>query len=118
MQRGAVVAARDRLTRELDGVDPESLYELLDVLGRGSFGSVHRARRRSTGELVAIKRIPLDEGDVEALEDLRREIGILRDCAHPNIVNYYGAYIKSDHLWVRHARRGRGRMRCVRCVRV
>lgn len=40
-------------------------YELLDRIGEGTFGEVHRAKDRRTGRLVALKRIRLrgaDEG--------------------------------------------------------
>ena len=55
--------------------------------------------RYSTGELVAIKTIPLEEGE-DAIEDIRKEIAILKDCSHPNIVKYLGSFFKDDNLWV------------------
>ena len=38
-----------------DAFDPRELYEPLGLIGRGSYGSVFRARDRRSGELVAIK---------------------------------------------------------------
>ena len=35
--------------------DPRELYDPLGLIGRGSYGSVFRARDRRSGELVAIK---------------------------------------------------------------
>jgi len=32
-------------------------YELLGLLGRGGFGTIHRARSRATGEVFAVKQI-------------------------------------------------------------
>jgi len=51
-----------------------------DVIGRGSFGVVYRARTEGTGEVVAIKKV---------LQDKRfknRELQIMRLLNHPNIV--------------------------------
>ena len=47
-----------------------------------------------------MKVISIDATDV--LEDVRKEIRILSDCNHPNIVNYLGSYFKDDNLWVQH----------------
>jgi len=102
---------RDKLDKELSKEDPTKLFELLDQLGKGSFGCVYRARRcaahicsyliirYATAELVAIKLIPIEATD-ECAEDIRKEIMTLKDCDHPNIVKYYGTYFKDDHLWI------------------
>lgn len=40
-----------------------------------------------TGAIVAVKIIPLTEQD--EISSIQKEIGMLRDCQHPNVVNYY-----------------------------
>lgn len=62
--------------------DPEQLFELLDLLGEGSYGSVYKAVDRKTSELYAIKIVNLT---CEA-DSLKREISILKDCDSPFIV--------------------------------
>jgi len=42
--------------------DPEDVFELLDVLGQGSYGSVSKALHKETGELYAIKILPATSG--------------------------------------------------------
>lgn len=42
--------------------DPEQVYELLDILGQGSYGSVHKALHKQTGQLYAIKILPATSG--------------------------------------------------------
>ena len=69
---------------------PEELFELLEQLGKGSFGSVYKARHRPSGTIVAVKVIPLTGEDEEGLEDMRREISLLQECVHPNVVRYFG----------------------------
>ena len=54
--------------------------------GKGSYGSVFKARERASGQLVAVKVVPLSEGDDPA--DLAHEIELLAACDHPNVVRY------------------------------
>ena len=62
-------------------------FQLLNEVGRGSFGEVWRARRTVDGAVVALK-IPKDQEKGE--EILRRESEIVRDIRHPNIVQIHG----------------------------
>lgn len=62
-------------------------YELIETLGRGSMGSVHRAQDRLTGEYVALKRVEMGSfEDIEHREALAREFQTLSGLRHPNIV--------------------------------
>ena len=79
---------------------PEELFELLEQLGKGSFGSVYKARHRPSGTIVAVKVIPLTGEDEEGLEDMRREIALLQECVHPNVVRYFGSFMGDDYLWI------------------
>jgi hypothetical protein len=45
-------------------VPPQEKYEILDRIGEGTFGEVHKARCIHNGELVAVKRVRLR--DIEA----------------------------------------------------
>jgi len=47
---------------------------------------------------VAVKIIPLTDND--EVDSIQKEIAILRDCNHPNIVRYFGSYRTSDALWI------------------
>lgn len=61
-------------------------YELLEKLGEGTFGEVHKARQKSSGGLVALKRIFLhNEKEGFPLTALR-EIRILKSLDHKNIL--------------------------------
>eukprot|EP00884_Botryococcus_braunii_P009576 jgi/Botrbrau1/1861/Bobra.146_1s0049.2 len=78
--------------------DPADIFQLLVQLGRGSYGSVYKARVRETGELVAIKIIPL--GDASEMEEVQREITMLQECNHPNVVRYLGSWRRQEGLWI------------------
>ncbi|KAI7841021.1 hypothetical protein COHA_005249 [Chlorella ohadii] len=72
-------------------IDPSSL-EIMEKLGEGEFGVVHRAKWYGT--LVAAKIL---KGSNEiALGDFRGEIEILRRVHHPNAVQFLGACTKKE----------------------
>ncbi|KAG6547084.1 hypothetical protein Mapa_011335 [Marchantia paleacea] len=79
--------------------DPSVKYDLLNELGKGSYGAVYKARDLRTSELVAIKVISLCEGE-EGYEEIRGEIEMLQQCNHPNVVRYLGSYQGEDYLWI------------------
>ncbi|CAI0390732.1 unnamed protein product [Linum tenue] len=85
----------ESVTRE----DPTTKYELLNELGKGSYGAVYKARDLRTSELVAIKVISLSEGE-EGYEEIRGEIEMLQQCSHPNVVRYLGSYQGEEYLWI------------------
>ena len=63
-----------------------------------SYGEVFTARDRASGQVVAIKVIPI-EGDSG---DIKREIDILKQLREksPYIVSYLGSYTKDGSLWI------------------
>ncbi|CAN6727502.1 unnamed protein product [Malus baccata var. baccata] len=85
----------DSITRE----DPTVKYDLLNELGKGSYGAVYKARDIKTSELVAIKVISLSQGE-EGYEEICGEIEMLQQCNHPNVVRYLGSYQGEEYLWI------------------
>lgn len=73
-------------------------YEVTGVLGEGASGSVTRARRRETGELVAIKAIPKDT--VQDVRALQREVDLLKVADHPNIVRLYETLEDPEYFYL------------------
>ncbi|XP_040296743.1 serine/threonine-protein kinase 36 isoform X4 [Bufo bufo] len=61
-------------------------YHVLELIGEGSFGRVYKGRRKYSGEVVALKFIPKVGRSEKELKGLKREIQIMRDLRHPNIV--------------------------------
>lgn len=61
-----------------------------------SYGSVFKARHKQTGEILAIKTVPVDTD----LQEIIKEITIMQQCDSPYIVKYFGSYFKNSDLWV------------------
>eukprot|EP00455_Lapot_gusevi_P053003 TRINITY_DN817_c0_g1_i1.p1 TRINITY_DN817_c0_g1~~TRINITY_DN817_c0_g1_i1.p1 ORF type:complete len:435 (+),score=111.00 TRINITY_DN817_c0_g1_i1:132-1436(+) len=76
--------------------DPAQRFELLELLGAGSYGTVQKALDKQDQSQVAIKIIPV-ENDVA---ELMREIDILQECRCDEIVSYKGSYEKDGQLWI------------------
>ncbi|GAQ86025.1 Serine Threonine protein kinase [Klebsormidium nitens] len=102
-ERSGVVVEEPGAQQEAGGVtsyeDPSLQYDLLDELGKGSYGAVYKARSLRTNELVAIKVISLSEAE-EGYEEIRGEIEMLQQCNHPNVVRYLGSHQGEDYLWI------------------
>ena len=61
-------------------------YQKIEKIGEGTYGVVYKARNRLSGELVALKKIRLEAEDEGIPSTAIREISILKELQHPNIV--------------------------------
>jgi len=67
-------------------------WTLGSQIGSGTYGVVHVGMNSRTGNLMAVKSLNIPSSSShEAIEDLQREIGLMRTLSHPNIVRYIGA---------------------------
>ena len=64
-----------------------SEYTILNPIEEGSYGHVSRARGRSTGDIVALKKLKMDNTSDGFPVTALREIQTLRACSHPHIVS-------------------------------
>uniref|UniRef100_A0A8C9SIT2 non-specific serine/threonine protein kinase n=1 Tax=Scleropages formosus TaxID=113540 RepID=A0A8C9SIT2_SCLFO len=84
--------------------DPAGIFELVEVVGNGTYGQVYKGRHVKTGQLAAIKVMDVTE---EEEEEIKAEINMLKKYSHHrNIATYYGAFVKKsppghdDQLWL------------------
>uniref|UniRef100_A0A915A6G7 non-specific serine/threonine protein kinase n=1 Tax=Parascaris univalens TaxID=6257 RepID=A0A915A6G7_PARUN len=86
--------------------DPAGIFELIEVVGNGTYGQVYKGRHVKTAQLAAIKIMNINE---EEEEEIKMEINMLKKYSHHrNIATYYGAFIKKlpsstgkhDQLWL------------------
>ncbi|KAM9741828.1 mitogen-activated protein kinase kinase kinase kinase 4-like isoform 2-T2 [Menidia menidia] len=110
LAKSLTAMSRENTTRSLDSIDlaalrdPAGIFELVEVVGNGTYGQVYKGRHVKTGQLAAIKVMEVTE---EEEEEIKLEINMLKSYSHHrNIATYYGAFIKKgpagqDHqLWL------------------
>jgi serine/threonine protein kinase len=77
------------------------LYQRLETVGKGSYGSVHKGIHRATGNVVALKIIDLDADDGDDVDSIQREVALLTQLRDgPNITKYYGCYLDGPRVWI------------------
>ncbi|KAJ1447940.1 kinase-like domain-containing protein [Pelagophyceae sp. CCMP2097] len=64
-------------------------YQRIDKIGEGTYGIVYKATDKATGEIVALKKIRLEAEDEGIPSTAIREISLLKELQHPNIVRLY-----------------------------
>ena len=63
-------------------------YQKLERIGEGTYGIVYKAKDRVSEAIIALKRINLDAEDEGIPSTAIREISLLKELRHPNIVRY------------------------------
>uniref|UniRef100_A0AAR2K0H5 non-specific serine/threonine protein kinase n=1 Tax=Pygocentrus nattereri TaxID=42514 RepID=A0AAR2K0H5_PYGNA len=99
-----IIVANLFLSFQSSPQDPAGIFELVELVGNGTYGQVYKGRHVKTGQLAAIKVMDVT-GDEE--EEIKAEINMLKKYSHHrNIATYYGAFVKKnppgidDQLWL------------------
>ncbi|NTW02239.1 MAG: protein kinase [Oscillochloris sp.] len=124
--RGVASGSHDAALRS--GVVIGGRFKILELIGRGGFGSIYRARDQKTGALCAVKQLIQRDSIVESSQEaviasLEREVRLLASLASgniqniPRILDYIPEhlclvmdYIKGDALAVYQHRKQEGRL--------
>ena len=78
----------------------ESNYETIEkvLLGEGTYGKVYKARSVRTGEAVAMKQMKLDAQKEGVPSTAIREIALLKELVHPNVVRILDVFCNPNKL--------------------
>lgn len=90
--------------------NPEDLFTLLDLIGRGAYGKVYKAIHKSTLQIFAVKIVDYTKDGLNNKNNINFQYNSLQEEAslmrlsqkNDNILKYYGSYYsrKSNTIWL------------------
>ncbi|KAJ3116476.1 Cyclin-dependent kinase 2 [Phlyctochytrium bullatum] len=83
-----------------DPIIDEDGFELIDKIGEGTYGVVYKARDRHSGAIVALKKIRLESEDEGVPSTAIREISLLKELNHPNVVKLLDIVHQDQKLYL------------------
>lgn len=75
-------------------------YQKLEKIGEGTYGVVYKARDRENGETIALKKIRLEQEDEGVPSTAIREISILKELTHANVVGFKDVVHQDSRLYL------------------
>ncbi|TKR62239.1 hypothetical protein L596_026227 [Steinernema carpocapsae] len=75
-------------------------FQKLEKIGEGTYGVVYKGRNRQTNQLVAMKKIRLESEEEGVPSTAIREISMLRELQHPNIVDLQEVIMQENRLYL------------------
>lgn len=75
-------------------------FQKLEKVGEGTYGVVYKAKDKATGKLVALKKVRLEAEDEGVPSTSIREISLLRELPHPNIVSLIDVVHQEQKLYL------------------
>ena len=71
-------------------------FEIINEIGKGSYGNVYKVKRIQDGEIYAMKKVPMEKLKQKEKENSLNEIRILASIDHPNVISYKEAFFDKD----------------------
>jgi len=75
-------------------------FQKIEKIGEGTYGVVYKGRNKVTGQIVAMKKIRLESDDEGIPSTAIREISLLKELRHPNIVYLKDVLMEENRLYL------------------
>ncbi|KAH8341465.1 cyclin-dependent kinase 1 [Drosophila kikkawai] len=75
-------------------------FEKIEKIGEGTYGVVYKGRNRVTGQIVAMKKIRLESDEEGVPSTAIREISLLRELKHENIVCLEDVLMEENRIYL------------------
>ena len=75
-------------------------FKIEQKVGKGSFGSVYRAKRLSDGRTYALKKVSIKDMPKKERLEAVNEIRLLASLNNPHIIGYCDAFLERHDLYI------------------
>ena len=75
------------------------IYEFSENIGSGMYGRVYKALNKSENKFYAIKRLNFKDISAKEEKSINKEVSILRELNHPNILSYKDSFIDQENYY-------------------
>uniref|UniRef100_A0A671NDR2 Cell division control protein 2 homolog n=1 Tax=Sinocyclocheilus anshuiensis TaxID=1608454 RepID=A0A671NDR2_9TELE len=75
-------------------------YLKIEKIGEGTYGVVYKGRNKTTGQVVAMKKIRLESEEEGVPSTAVREISLLKELQHPNVVCLLDVLMQESKLYL------------------
>ncbi|KAF6034950.1 NEK1 [Bugula neritina] len=75
-------------------------YQRIKLLGEGSFGKAFLVRDKTSNKQYVVKEINMSRMGAKEREDARKEVAVLAQLQHPNIVSYKESFEEIGNLYI------------------
>ena len=75
------------------------VYEFKDIIGQGRYGEVFKALNKTENKYYAIKRLNFKDISDKEKKSITKEVSILKNLKHPNILSYKDSFIDEDNYY-------------------
>uniref|UniRef100_A0A8C7XTI1 Cell division control protein 2 homolog n=1 Tax=Oryzias sinensis TaxID=183150 RepID=A0A8C7XTI1_9TELE len=75
-------------------------YVKIEKIGEGTYGVVYKGRHKSTGQVVAMKKIRLESEEEGVPSTAVREVSLLQELKHPNVVRLLDVLMQESRLYL------------------
>jgi len=75
-------------------------FQKIEKIGEGTYGVVYKGKNKKTGQIVAMKKIRLESEDEGIPSTAIREISLLKELQHPNIVSLEDVLMEESRLYL------------------
>jgi serine/threonine protein kinase len=99
MHNGSPFELREDQTDD-ENFDITTRFNMLEKIGEGTYGMVYKAVCYNTGKRVAIKKIQIQYDDEGVPATALREISLLTEMNHINVVRLYEVYSSQTNLFL------------------
>lgn len=75
-------------------------YLKIEKIGEGTYGVVFKGKHKKTNEIVAMKKIRLESEEEGVPSTAIREVSLLKELQHPNIVQLQDVIMQENRLYL------------------